>query len=94
MYVELDGDKVRHERGSRGFNGAHFAREASISPTTLRRVEREEGPVSFATARKIAAALSVEPKSLGAASTRYVRGIGHRSGRVAARTKAGPEGER
>ncbi len=40
MYVELDGERVRQMRGLRAFTGAAFAREAGISPETLRRVER------------------------------------------------------
>ena len=65
MNVELDGARVRYMRGSRAFNGAAFARIAGISPNTLRRVERNQGPVSVSTARKIGAALDVDPRSLG-----------------------------
>jgi len=66
MHVELDGSRVRYMRGSRGFNGATFARRAGVSPETLRRVERNRGPVRVSTARKIGAALAVDdPRSLG-----------------------------
>jgi len=66
VYVELDGAKVRHMRGGRGFNGATFARRAGVSPGTLRGVERNRGPVMVSTARKIGAALGVaDPRSLG-----------------------------
>jgi DNA-binding XRE family transcriptional regulator len=65
-YVELDGARVRHMRGGRGFNGATFARRAGVSPETLRRVERNRGPVRVTTARKIGAAVGVgDPRSLG-----------------------------
>jgi transcriptional regulator with XRE-family HTH domain len=66
MHVALDGSRVRHMRGSHGFDGATFARRAGVSPETLRRVERNRGPVTVSTARKIGAALGVEdPRSLG-----------------------------
>ena len=66
MYVELDGARVRYMRGGRAFTGAAFARHAGISPGTLRRVERNRGPVTVSTARKIGAALDVDdPRSLG-----------------------------
>ena len=65
MYVELDGSRVRTMRGGRGFNGATFARRAGLSPKTLHRVERNQGPVRVITARKIGAALDVDdPRSL------------------------------
>jgi predicted transcriptional regulator len=57
VYVKLDGEKVRAMRES---NAGVFAKEAGISAKTLRRVERGE-TVSVKTARKIAAALEVEP---------------------------------
>jgi transcriptional regulator with XRE-family HTH domain len=65
VYVELDGARVRRMRGGRAFNGAAFARRAGISPNTLRKVERNRGPVNVSTARKIGAALDVDPRSLG-----------------------------
>jgi len=66
VYVELDGSRIRNMRGGRAFNGTAFARAAGISPETLRRVERNRGPVRVGTARKIGAALDVEdPRSLG-----------------------------
>ena len=66
MYVELEGSRIRNMRGSRAFTVAAFARRAGISPGTLRRVERNRGPVTASTARKIGAALGVaDPRSLG-----------------------------
>jgi transcriptional regulator with XRE-family HTH domain len=67
MYVKMDGPLVRRMRGSRGFDGAYFARKAGISPKTLRRVERNGGPVRRETARKIGAALDVNPRTLARA---------------------------
>jgi transcriptional regulator with XRE-family HTH domain len=53
-------------RGSRAFIGEAFARAAGISPKTLRRVERNRGPVTVSTARKIGAVLGIDdPRSLG-----------------------------
>ncbi len=57
MYVKLEGEKVRAMRESKA---GEFAKEAGVSAKTLRRVERGE-TVSVKTARKIAAALEVEP---------------------------------
>jgi transcriptional regulator with XRE-family HTH domain len=66
VYVELDGARVRTMRGSRGFDGATFARRAGISRDTVRRVERNRGPVRIGTARKIGVALGMDdPRSLG-----------------------------
>ena len=66
MYVEMDGSKIRNMRGRRAFTGEAFARAAGVSPKTLRRVERNRGPVTVSTARKIGAALGVEdPRILG-----------------------------
>src|SRR5918998_669253 len=53
VYVELDGSRIRNMRGSRAFTGEAFARRAGVSPKTLRRVERNRGPVTVSTARKI-----------------------------------------
>lgn len=67
MYVELDGPKVRELRGDR--TAAEVASLAGITPETLRRVEREQGRVTFRTAHKIAAALEVNPpQQLGRAA--------------------------
>ena len=71
MYVEMDGAKVRTMREGRGFNGAAFARAASVSPKTLRRVEHNRGAVRVSTARKIGATLGkVDPRSLGRVARR------------------------
>jgi transcriptional regulator with XRE-family HTH domain len=61
MYVVLYGSKVRELREAGGADRATLAERAGISPTTLRRVEGNRGAVSVKTARKVAAALDVEP---------------------------------
>ena len=59
MHVKPDGDKVRALRGKA--NAAEFAREAGITPTTLRRSERC-GTLTLNTARKIGAVAGVHPR--------------------------------
>lgn len=59
MYVEMFGPKVRALRESEGADVPALAGKASISPTTLRRVEGNRGTVRLKTARKIASALDV-----------------------------------
>jgi transcriptional regulator with XRE-family HTH domain len=61
MYVVLHGSKVRELGEAEGADRATLARRAGISPKTLRRVEGNRGAVSVKTARKVAAALEVEP---------------------------------
>ena len=70
MLLEVDGYQVRRMRGCRGFSGAQFARMARISPKTLRRVELNRGPVLRKTARKIGAALEVDPRTFARAISR------------------------
>jgi transcriptional regulator with XRE-family HTH domain len=57
-------------RGSRAFTCAHFARKAGRSTDTLRRVEGNRGPVSLEMARKIGAALEVDPRTFAKAISR------------------------
>ncbi len=62
MYVRANGEKrVRELRGDR--SAGEVAREAGISPETLRRVERNRGPVRPDTARGIGRALNVDPRT-------------------------------
>jgi ribosome-binding protein aMBF1 (putative translation factor) len=70
VYVVLDSEQVRILREEKGLSKRDLAAAASVSETTLRRVEREE-PVYFRTGRKVAKALGVEPSpSLGRLLTR------------------------
>jgi transcriptional regulator with XRE-family HTH domain len=83
VYVEPDGSRIRNVRGSRAFNGAAFARAAGILSKTLLRVERNRGPVSVSTPRKIGSALGIDdPRSLGwiAGGVGHWTGLGHPSG--------------
>ena len=70
MYVVLDSEQVRILREEKGLSKRDLAAAASVSETTLRRVEREE-PVYFRTGRAVAKALGVGPSpSLGRVLTR------------------------
>ena len=65
MYVQMDGDKVRELRGDRP--AGEVAREAGITPDTLRRVERNRGPILPNTARAIGRVLDVDPRTFAQA---------------------------
>jgi transcriptional regulator with XRE-family HTH domain len=67
MLVTADGSKVRALREASGFSTREFSRKAGISRRTLTRVERNEGPVMPGTARKIGAALDVNPRTFARA---------------------------
>jgi transcriptional regulator with XRE-family HTH domain len=65
MYVVMNSERVRSLREGRGLSKRGLAAAASVSETTLRRVERGE-PLYFRTGRTVAKALGVEPSpSLG-----------------------------
>jgi transcriptional regulator with XRE-family HTH domain len=65
VYVVMYSERVRSLREEKGLSKRGLAAAASVSETTLRRVEREE-PVYFRTGRAVAKALGVEPSpSLG-----------------------------
>ncbi len=69
MYVRADGERVRELLGDR--TAREVVREAGITPETLRRVERNRGPIMVETARGIGRALGVDPRSFARAiSTR------------------------
>ena len=46
MYVVLDGERVRELCEEEGMSRRELAATAGISPTTLRRVEHNRGPVT------------------------------------------------
>ena len=82
MHVKTDGQKVRALREAHEPNARVFAREAGISQRTLTRVERNEGPVRTGTARKIGAALGVDPRTFARAiSRRHRRAVANEPGR-------------
>ena len=69
MYVWADGALVRKIRGDR--TAGEVAQEAGISRDTLRRVERNGGPVRVDTVWGIGRALDVDPRTFAKAiSTR------------------------
>ena len=64
-YVVMNSERVAELLEEKGITRRDLAAAASVSETTLRRVEREE-PVYFRTGRAVADALGVEPSpSLG-----------------------------
>lgn len=67
MNVYVDGPKVRGLREAAGMNRGEMPASSAISRGTLARMEREEGRVALNSARKVARALSVEPRSLASA---------------------------
>lgn len=64
MVVNLDGEKVKGLRESGWVSREELAGQAGIGVSTLRNIEANKSPVRLGTARKIAKALGVEPKSL------------------------------
>ncbi len=64
MIVSLDGEKIRAMREESWLSREELASEAGIGLTTLRNIEKEKTGVRLATARKLARALGVAPKSL------------------------------
>jgi transcriptional regulator with XRE-family HTH domain len=65
VYVGMNSEQVRSLREERGLSKRGLAAAASVSVSTVKRVEREE-PVYFRTGRRVAKALGVEPSpSLG-----------------------------
>jgi transcriptional regulator with XRE-family HTH domain len=65
MYVELDGPQVQAMRQERGMSRRALAARAGLGMSTVARVEAGEAAVRLKTARKVGAALEVDPKSLG-----------------------------
>jgi len=67
MLVTTDRPKVRALREASESSTREFAQKAGISRRTLTRVEGNEGPVRPDTARKIGAALGVNPRTFAKA---------------------------
>jgi transcriptional regulator with XRE-family HTH domain len=67
MFVQMDGEQVRSLREMDEASVAELAKRAGISPDTLRRAERNGGPVRVKTARAIGGALDVDPRSIARA---------------------------
>ncbi len=63
MFVVMDGPKVRAMREERGMPQRELAEVAGVSRGTMASLERGAN-VRLGTARKVGAALGVDPKSL------------------------------
>ena len=64
MYGVMDGERIRAMREERGLSRQEFAREAGVSPSTVRRVERS-GRVRAATGWRVARVFGSHPMELG-----------------------------
>ncbi len=64
MIVSLNGDRIRAMREAAWMSREELAKKAGIGLTTLRNIEKEQTGVRLGTARKLAKALGVRPKSL------------------------------
>ena len=67
MYVQADGEKVLELRGAASLTAGEVAEQAGITRSTLRRVERNLGPVRVDTVRGIGRALGVDPRTFARA---------------------------
>lgn len=68
MIVNLDGEKVKRMREERWMSRQELAEKAGIGVSTLRNIEASFSGVRLSTARKLAKALGVAPKSLAGQS--------------------------
>jgi transcriptional regulator with XRE-family HTH domain len=69
MFVVMDGEQIQELRQERGLSRPQFAQEAGVSVSTLANLERGAN-VRLKTARKVGAALEVDPRSLGHSAAR------------------------
>jgi transcriptional regulator with XRE-family HTH domain len=58
------GARLRELREERFLSHRELAQKAGVSPTTVLRIENDEGDTQRRTVRKLAAALGVEPREL------------------------------
>jgi transcriptional regulator with XRE-family HTH domain len=58
------GARLRELREERFLSHRELAQRAGVSPTTVLRIENDEGDTQRRTVRKLAAGLGVEPKEL------------------------------
>ena len=64
MYAVMDGERVRAMRQERGLSRQEFVREAGVSLSTLRSVERGER-VRATTGWRVACVFDMHPSELG-----------------------------
>ena len=64
MSVEVDGQKLRELRVQRALSLRALGARSGVSFATINNLENENRPARLVTIRKLAEALSVEPKEL------------------------------
>ncbi len=69
-YLVMDGERVRSLREERGMSQRQLAEASGVSKKTLTNVEASKVRVLPSTARKIGAALEVDPRSLARVASR------------------------
>lgn len=62
--VVLIGDRLKALRVEQALTQEELAKKAGVAPNTVARLERNETEPHMSTARKLAAALDVEPRQL------------------------------
>jgi XRE family transcriptional regulator, fatty acid utilization regulator len=70
VYVKIDGEQVRSLRKERGLSRQEFAEASGVGVSTLHNVETGKTYARPSTARKIADALGVDPRSLATVAPR------------------------
>ena len=70
VYLVMDSEQVRNLRGEKGMSQRQLAEASGVSKKTLANVEVGKVHPLPSTARKIAAALDVDPRSLARVASR------------------------
>ncbi len=70
VYLAMDGEQVRSLREQKGMSGRRLAEASGVSKKTLANVEAGKVHTLPSTARKIGAALEVDPRSLATVASR------------------------
>jgi transcriptional regulator with XRE-family HTH domain len=70
VYLAMDGEQVRSLREQRGMSQRELAEAASVSKRTVTNVEAGKVYSQVSTARKIGAALDVNPRTFARAISR------------------------
>ncbi len=70
VYLAMDGEQVRSLREQKGMSQRRLAEASGVSKKTLANVEAGKVHTLPSTARKIGAALEVDPRSLATVASR------------------------